>query len=154
LVEVLLFLLGLVLLAIEFFIPGFGIFGISGIACILFSLFLTLGGGIGALNIMAGGTIAATLAFLVLLRYLPSSKLWNHLVLKDAQKTDRGYTSSDDLSPLVGMEGVVLTFLRPAGTVEINGKVYDVVSEGRFIEPGSRIRVLSVNGNRILVRAI
>lgn len=153
-VEVLLFLVGLILLAIELVIPGFGIFGIAGIACVLFSLFLTLGGGIGALNIMAGGTIAATVAFLVLLRYLPTSKLWHRLTLKDEQKTDSGYTSSVNLSSLADKEGIVLTFLRPAGTVEIEGKVYDVVSEGRFVEPGARIRVLSVNGNRIVVRAI
>ena len=153
-VEVVLFLAGLILLAIELVIPGFGIFGIAGIACVLFSLFLTLGGGIGALNIMAGGTIAATVAFLILLRYLPTSKLWHRLTLKDAQKTDRGYTSSVNLNSLADQEGVVLTFLRPAGTVEIEGKVYDVVSEGRFVEPGARIRVLSVNGNRIVVRAI
>jgi len=63
---------------------------------------MTLGGGIGALNIMAGGTIAATVAFLILLRYLPSSKLWNRLILKEALKTDIGYTSSDDQSQLVG----------------------------------------------------
>ncbi|MBP2666680.1 MAG: hypothetical protein H6Q76_1660, partial [Firmicutes bacterium] len=130
------------------------IFGIAGIACVLFSLFLTLGGGIGALNIMAGGTIAATVAFLLLLRYLPTSKLWHRLTLKDAQKNDRGYTSSVDLSALADKEGIVLTFLRPAGTVDIDGMVYDVVSEGRFVEPGARIRVLSVNGNRIVVRAI
>ena len=153
-VEVLLFLVGLILLAIELVIPGFGIFGIAGIACVLFSLFLTLGGGIGALNIMAGGTIAATVAFLLLLRYLPTSKLWHRLTLKDAQKNDRGYTSSVDLSALADKEGIVLTFLRPAGTVEIEGNVYDVVSEGRFVEPGARIKVLSVNGNRIVVRAI
>ena len=153
-VEVLLFLVGLILLAIELVIPGFGIFGIAGIACVLFSLFLTLGGGIGALNIMAGGTIAATVAFLLLLRYLPTSKLWHRLTLKDAQKNDRGYTSSVDLSALADKEGIVLTFLRPAGTVDIDGMVYDVVSEGRFVEPGARIRVLSVNGNRIVVRAI
>ena len=152
--EVLLFLVGLVLLVVEFIVPGFGVFGIVGIACVLFSLFMTLGGGIGALNIMAGGTIAATIAFLILLRYLPSSKLWNRLVLKDALKTDIGYTSSDDQSQLVGREGVVLTLLRPAGTVEIAGRVYDVVSEGRFIEPETTIRVLHVNGNRIVVRAI
>ena len=139
---------------VEFIVPGFGVFGIVGIACVLFSLFMTLGGGIGALNIMAGGTIAATIAFLILLRYLPSSKLWNRLVLKDALKTDIGYTSSDDQSQLVGREGVVLTLLRPAGTVEIAGQVYDVVSEGRFIEPETTIRVLHVNGNRIVVRAI
>ncbi len=152
-IEVLIFLVGLVLLAVEFVIPGFGVFGITGIACILFSLFMALGGGIGALNIMAGGTIAATVIFLILLRYLPSSKLWQRLVLNDSLQTDRGYTSSDDLRLVNGQEGVVLTLLRPAGTVEIGGRIFDVVSEGRFIEPGIRVQVISVNGNRIVVRA-
>ena len=74
--------------------------------------------------------------------------------LKESEKTEVGYTSSDDLTLLVGQTGVVLTLLRPAGTVGIAEKVYDVVSEGRFIQPGSKVRVLSVNGNRIVVRAI
>ncbi len=152
--EVLLFLAGLVLIVIEAFVPGFGLFGISGIGCILLSLFLTLGGNMGALNIMAGGVVVAVIGFLLILKYLPSSKLWNKLVLKESEKTEVGYTSSDDLTLLVGQTGVVLTLLRPAGTVGIAEKVYDVVSEGRFIQPGSKVRVLSVNGNRIVVRAI
>ena len=150
--EVLLFIVGLILLVVELIVPGFGVFGIGGIACVLFSLFMTLGGGIGALSIMAGGTVAAVIGFLILLKVLPSSRLWNRLVLKDSLKTDRGYTASDDLSSLIGRTGVVLTLLRPAGTVEIAGQIYDVVSEGRFIEPGVGVRVISVNGNRILVR--
>jgi membrane-bound serine protease (ClpP class) len=153
-VEVLLFLAGLILLVVELIVPGFGIFGIAGIACVLFSLFFTLGGGISALNIIAGGTVAALIAFLFILRFLPSSKLWHRLTLKEVQKNDGGYTSSDDWSSLVDKEGVVLTFLRPAGTVDIEGRVYDVVSEGRFVEPNARIRVLSVHGNRILVRSL
>lgn len=153
-VEVLLFLVGLILLAIEFFVPGFGIFGIAGIASILFSLFMTLGGGIGALNVMAGGIVLALVGFFILLRYLPSSRLWNRLVLKAELKTDQGFVSSGNLSSLVGKEGVVITFLRPAGSVEIEEQVYDVVSEGRFVEPGATVRVLSVNGNRIVVRAV
>jgi membrane-bound serine protease (ClpP class) len=153
-VEVLLFLAGLILLAIEFFVPGFGIFGIAGLASILLSVFMTLGGGIGALNIMATGTVAAVVVFLILLRYLPSSGLWNRLVLKNELKTEQGYTASDNLTQLIGMEGVVLTLLRPAGSVRIGEQVFDVVSEGRFVEPGARVKVLGVNGNRIVVRAI
>ena len=152
--EVLLFLAGLILLAIEFFVPGFGFFGIAGLASILLSLFMTLGGGIGALNIMATGTVAAVVVFLVLLRYLPSSGLWNRLVLKNELKTEQGYTASDNLNRLIGLEGVVLTLLRPAGSVRIGEQVFDVVSEGRFVEPGARVKVLGVNGNRIVVRAI
>ena len=153
-VEVLLFLVGLILIVVEFFIPGMGIFGIAGLGCVFFSLFLTLGGDMNALNIMAGGLVAAIIAFLAILKFLPSSRLWNKLVLKDTEKTEVGYTVSDDQSLLVGQEGIVLTMLRPAGTVEMAEKVYDVVSEGRFVKPGSRVRVLSVNGNRILVRSV
>ena len=153
-VEVLLFLAGLILLAIEFFVPGFGLFGIAGIASILFSLFMTLGGGIGALNIMATGTVAAVVVFLFLLKYLPSSGLWKRLVLKNELKTEQGYTASDDLTQLLGQEGVVLTLLRPAGTIQVGERVVDVVSEGRFVEPGARVKVLGVNGNRIVVRAV
>jgi membrane-bound serine protease (ClpP class) len=153
-VEILLFLAGLILLAIEFFVPGFGLFGIAGIASILFSLFMTLGGGIGALNIMATGTVAAVVVFLFLLKYLPSSGLWKRLVLKNELKTEQGYTASDDLTQLLGQEGVVLTLLRPAGTIQVGERVFDVVSEGRFVEPGARVKVLGVNGNRIVVRAV
>ncbi len=153
-VEVLLFLAGLILLAIEFFVPGFGLFGIAGIASILFSLFMTLGGGIGALNIMATGTVAAVVVFIFMLKYLPTSGLWKRLILKTEQKNEQGYTSSDNLTSLLGQEGVVLTLLRPAGTVQIDERVFDVVSEGRFVEPGARVKVLGVSGNRIVVRAI
>jgi membrane-bound serine protease (ClpP class) len=153
-VEVLLFLAGLILLAIEFFVPGFGLFGIAGIASILLSLFMTLGGGVSALSIMASGTVAAVVAFLLLLKYLPSSGLWKRLVLRNELRSEQGYTVSDDLSRLIGQEGVVLTLLRPAGTVRIEEQVLDVVSEGRFIEPGVKVKVLGVHGNRIVVRSI
>jgi membrane-bound serine protease (ClpP class) len=153
-VEVLLFLAGLVLIVFEMFVPGFGFFGMGGAACILLSIFLTLGGGLSAMNIMAGGIVAAVVAFLLILKYLPSSRLWNKLVLKDAEKTEVGYTSSDDLTRLIGKEGTVLTLLRPAGTVDIEGQVLDVVSEGRYINPGTRVKVLSVQGNRIVVRPV
>ena len=153
-VEVLLFLAGLVLIVIEIFMPGFGFFGMGGAACILLSIFLTLGGGLSAMNIMAGGIVAAVVAFLLILKYLPSSRLWNKLVLKDAEKTEVGYTTSDDLTRLIGMEGKVLTLLRPAGTVDIAGQVFDVVSEGRYINPGTQVKVLSVQGNRIVVRPV
>ena len=48
--------------------------------------------------------------------------------------------------------GKVLTELRPAGTVQIDGRPVDVVSEGAFIEKGTRVVVLSVSGSRVVVR--
>lgn len=47
-----------------------------------------------------------------------------------------------------------MTTLRPSGTAVINGKRVDVVSEGAFIEAGQVIKVVAVEGLRVVVRAV
>jgi membrane-bound serine protease (ClpP class) len=47
-----------------------------------------------------------------------------------------------------------LTKLRPSGTAVINGKRVDVVTEGAFIEPGQSIKVVAIEGLRVVVRAV
>lgn len=96
----------------------------------------------------------AIAVFLVILRRLPSSKLWSRLVLKDSTHTQQGYVSSQDYSAFLNKTGIVTSLLRPAGVVEIEGNWLDVVSEGQFIQPGVHVKVVSVTGNRIVVRPI
>jgi membrane-bound serine protease (ClpP class) len=55
---------------------------------------------------------------------------------------------------LVGQEGVALTTLRPAGMARFGEKKVDVVSEGEEVERDSRVRVIEVKGNRVVVRAV
>ena len=54
---------------------------------------------------------------------------------------------------LIGAIGTATTVLRPAGKARINGRLYDVVSDGPFIEPDTSITVAQVTGARIVVRA-
>ena len=54
----------------------------------------------------------------------------------------------------MGVEGIALTDLRPAGSAEINGKLYDVVAEWDYIERGNKIRVLRVEGVKVVVQKI
>jgi membrane-bound serine protease (ClpP class) len=54
----------------------------------------------------------------------------------------------------VGRQGVAMTVLRPAGRAQIGDDFVDVVSEGPFISAGRKIEVLSVSGNRVVVREI
>jgi len=61
---------------------------------------------------------------------------------------------SNDLNYFVGREGVTHTTLRPAGIAEFDGVKLNVVSDGEFISKDKPIRVLSVKGNRIVVREI
>jgi len=152
--EILLFLAGVGFIVAEMFIPGTGVLAFIGIICILGSFFLSLGANLAALNVLAVSLIAAFAIFLLLVRRLPSSRLWSRLILKDAETTQAGFVSAQDYSEYLGKEGVAKTMLRPAGVAEIGGIQLDVVSEGQFVPQGTKIKVVSVSGSRIVVRPV
>ena len=52
---------------------------------------------------------------------------------------------------MLGAEGVAETELRPSGIARLNGRRSDVVADGEFIPQGTRVRVIEVSGNRIVV---
>lgn len=152
--ELILFVSGIFLIIVELYVPGFGFWGISGMICMVVSFFLTLGGNMTAVNLLAISLLVSIAAFLVILRFLPSSRLWGKLTLKESETLQDGFVSSSDYSSYLGKEGLVLTLLRPAGVMIIDGVQIDVVSEGQYIEPGAKVKVVSVNGSRIVVRCI
>lgn len=152
--ELILFVSGIFLIIIELYVPGFGFFGLSGICCIVASFFLTLGGNMVAVNLLAISLVVAIIGFLAIVKFLPTSKLWGKLTLDEAETAQEGFNSSSDYREYLGKEGVVLGLLRPAGVVLIDGVKIDVVSEGQYIEPGTKVKVVSVNGSRIVVRCI
>ena len=102
-------------------------------------------------------TIIAVLGIFVVL-YLNSSKknanVLDELVLDERHQNRDGYTSVIDKSKFLGAVGVCVTDLRPAGTVMIDGEPVDVVSEGGFVKQGSSVKVINVDGSRVMVRQI
>jgi membrane-bound serine protease (ClpP class) len=150
--EIRLFMLGVVLLIVEVFIPGFGIFGIGGICCILGSFYLALGGNRPALYWLTGGLVVVIAAFAVLIKYLPNNPAWNLLVLKSRQENKQGYSITHDLSSYIGKKGMTVSMLRPSGTALIDGERVDVVADGEFVETGESIIVFKVVGNKIIVK--
>lgn len=153
-VEIVLFVAGAVLIVIEIWTPGMGVFGLGGILCILASFFLTLGGDLTALNLMAVSLVMAVVIFLIIVKRLPSSRLWARLVLQDAETTKAGYVSSETYDAYLGRTGVALTLLRPAGVIDIDGAHLDVVSEAQYVPAGTKVKVVSVSGNRVVVRPV
>lgn len=151
-VELALFFGGLLLLLVELYTPGVGIFGVSGLAAILLSFLLVLGASTAALSLLATSLVIAVLIFLLILKRLPSSKLWTKLVLKDSATDAEGFVSSDDYKAYTDREGIAITPLRPAGIMAIDGKQLNVVSEGQFIPQGTKLKVVNTSGNRIVVR--
>jgi membrane-bound serine protease (ClpP class) len=160
-VEILMFIAGLILIATEIFIvPGFGIAGISGMLLVIASLFLSLVGGRPFLDFeiismaiiqLAGAITGALILILILAKFLPKSAIFNKLVLSTATAANRGYVSNPDFSSLVGKEGIALTTLRPAGTAEIDGQKVDVVSDSEYIKNGTKIKVIKTEGMRVVV---
>jgi membrane-bound serine protease (ClpP class) len=79
--------------------------------------------------------------------------MWNRLILMRNLDEKSGYTTSDpDFSHLVGTSGVAMTDLRPSGTIVIDDKRYDVVTGGEFLDNGTEVRVVEVEGSKVVVR--
>lgn len=78
----------------------------------------------------------------------------DELVLDERQQNHDGYTSVIDKSKFLGATGICVTDLRPAGTITIEGEPVDVVAEGSFVKQGSTVKVINVDGSRVLVRQI
>ncbi len=144
---------GLFLMGAEIFVPG-GILGLlGGIALIgaVITGFVAFG--------PQGGTIAAILilVFLALsivawMLIVPRSRLGKALTLSDSTRDYKG--TSPKLKDYVGKEGVALTPLTPSGLIKINGERIDVVAEGKWIDKGSRVRVVNATGNHVTARKI
>ena len=120
----------------------------GGILCIIVEMLLP------TLYAMLISFVAAIVIFALIVKRLPSSKLWNKVVLKDESRSERGFVSAAPRESLLGAVGEVLTELRPSGSVRLNGKPVDVVSEGAFVPKGVQVQVVAVEGNRVVVRQI
>jgi len=153
---IILFIIGLLLLLAEiFFIPGFGLAGIGGIAAILASIFLTFGNITQATYSILIALGVSIIGLLLLIKYIPSTRTWRKFVLSTEQKKELGYTvGTKDLKRLNGKEGIAITPLRPSGIVEVNGKKLNALTRGEYVDSNTKIKIISVEGNKIVVEAV
>jgi len=150
--QIAIFLVGILCIIVEMLLPTVGLLAGVGVAAMLYSVVLALGGDVDAILAMLGSVVIAVVIFALIVKKLPSSKLWNKFVLHDQSTSRRGFVSAQPRTELVGRTGVVTTELRPSGTAEIDGRPVDVVSEGAFLPKGTNVRVVTVEGARVVVR--
>lgn len=160
--EILAFLLGLLLLLVEIFvIPGFGIAGISGIVLIVGGLTLSLLGNrdFDFQQVSAADSGRAALTVLVGLGIGFALILWlSHKIgskgplRRVALNADLGEAiSSPTHQELIGKEGIAQTVLRPSGKIQIEGQIYDGISESGFVEKGEPIVVIKSENAQVYV---
>ncbi len=180
--EVVLFTVGILLLLVEIFVlPGFGVAGFSGIACILVGLFgmlvknppdefpwpqdaiawSELTSGIVALCLGVVGF--AILAWLIT-KYLPKTEneFLSGLFLVPATGGQGGTAhismtttpESETQSVRIGDGGQVVLTLRPTGKARFGDAMVDVVAEAEFLDKGTKVEIIEIHGNRVVVKAV
>lgn len=150
------FALGVVAILLEIFvIPGFGAAGIIGMGMVIWGVFLAATSPIQAVVSLSAAALGSIVLLYIMIKILGRRGIWNRLILGTSLNTDAGYSSSKtDLNRYMNSEGVAITPLRPAGSAVISGDRVDVVTEGGFVPTGSTVRVVLVEGGRIVVRPV
>ena len=178
-VEVALFVIGVLLLMVEIFVlPGFGIAGFLGIMCILAGLFGMLiknppdelpwpqtqpdwqlfTDGVWAISL---GFVGFVLLAWLLTKYIPKLQFLSGLILiptaaKQGGEMEVSMTAppeSKTISVNVGDIGEIVSALRPAGKAKFGDAIIDVVAEAEFLDKETKVEIIEIHGNRVVVRA-
>jgi membrane-bound serine protease (ClpP class) len=166
------FVLGLILIIFELvFFPGFIILSMLGTALMLGSMLFamvdyfpgepvvpTVDMLIQPMINLGITMLLAVLAISALARYLPHLPIFRRLMLATASPLGPSIPASSgtslfDRTANVGDVGTASTVLRPAGKAMIGAAYLDVTTDGDFIDPGTRVVVIQVDGRRITVAA-
>ena len=147
---------GILAIILEVFVPSAGIIGIAGLGSIIASVVIAyqrLGTLIGSIYLAV--VLVLVPVFIVLyFKFFPRSPVSRWLISQDRQEPERGYSSftPEKYVDLIGKEGTSLTILRPVGMVRIDGQKYSAVTGGEFIEKNKPVKVVKVEGSRVVVR--
>lgn len=163
--EIVLFFLGIILIVVEVFvIPGFGIFGVSGLIISVSSLILIMLNNdmfdftfVISRDIMNASlsVLISVFAFGILILFgglrFTNSKAFKNISLDETQDSSMGYISNKYPDNLVGKIGKAYTVLRPSGKIIIGEEIYDATSSGGFIEKNNKVKVVSNEGGSLKV---
>jgi len=166
--EIILFIIGVILIALEIFvIPGFGIPGILGIACLVCGLAFSLvandwldfrisapGLLMQAFILVLASMGVAIVLMVVFGKSVLQTKAFKRLVLQDEQRAEAGYTSTRMIGDMVGKEGITKTVMRPSGKIEIDGKWFDAVALDGYIDKDENIYVEKHENYNLFVRKV
>jgi membrane-bound serine protease (ClpP class) len=143
-------------------IPGFGVAGIGGIVLILWGLYelllpdIPIGAEFESMALwgLIIGIIGGLIGLIMLFKLMTKTSFWQKLTSPGVEGAEAGYNTSVGWEGLIGKEGETQSDLRPSGWVMVNGQRVFVVSEGDFLEKNCKVRILSVDGNRVVVRKL
>jgi membrane-bound serine protease (ClpP class) len=165
--EILLFVVGIGLIILEIFaFPGFGVAGISGVLLVITALVLSM-----TLNfkfdfsfvppttiikkitlVLGFSTVGIISSIWLGMKMINANTRLGSIALKTELGKETGFISQDlAMNELVGKTGRAITFLRPAGKVEIDNEIYDAVSEFGLIDKDAEVKVVKFENSQLVV---
>ena len=164
--EIIMFFIGIIFIALEVFvIPGFGIFGITGLFTSITSLILIMLNNdlfdftfVLSRDLVSSSlsVLISVLSFLLIILFggikLTDSNAFKNIALAQTQEVSKGYISNRYSNNIVGKKGKSFTVLRPSGKIKIDSQIFDASTEGDFIEKNKNIIVVSVEGSSLKVK--
>lgn len=148
---IILLLAGIMMICAEIFIPG-GVLGTLGVMSMIGAIFMAY-----YLWGAAKGSLAALLIILLMgislgiwIVLFPHTRLGKALTVN--RNLSDAHSSNEALRNLTGKTGKAVSDLRPGGIALIDGKRIDVVSEGGMIDKDGPVRVIKVEGSKVVVR--
>jgi len=142
------YICGLLAMGVELLTPGV-VMGVIGFLAAVGSIIYAF---------ISGYTTTGTVLVLITLAYVPVFfLLWKHVAGRffASRGAEVGFKPSTTIGEdLVGAEGEAVSPLRPSGIAHLNGRRYDVVTQGEMLDRGSRVKVIEVSGNRIVVKRV
>ncbi len=149
---IILFIIGIVLIVLEFFLPG-GIAGALGAVAVIVSIILAGGNPMYMAYSVLIAIVVAVSGMVIIMKFFGRKlHLLNKMVLMDSTDTESGYVSNINRVELLGKKAIAITPLRPSGTIDMEGERIDVVSQGSYIDRGKHVIIVKVEGSRIVVR--
>ena len=151
------FLVGIGLLVLEAFLPGFGVAGVSGVVLEVITLVMTWNqhGPIATLAMLLIVLLVLAIAISMSLRSITSGRLSkSQLVHSESEQSESGYRSTQELDVFMDKEGVTSSVLRPTGIADFDGVRLNVSSEGDFIPAGAKVRIVRIEGAKVLVKPV
>lgn len=147
-----LFVLGVILLIIELYIPGFGIAGIAGLCTTVAALYWHTMDALMVLLLVSFSLLTIVLTAWIFSKLNIPIKLGPNFVLETALNKPSGFSATPDLTFLNGQSGITVTALRPIGRARFGEEIYDVISDLDMIQSDCTIVVHRVEGSKIYVR--
>jgi membrane-bound ClpP family serine protease len=153
-IMLIIYFVGLLLIIIDGKILNDGTLATLGVASMLTSVALAAPNLTAGLYAVIGVLIGGGASFLFL-KVFKQRKMWTKITLKYQLTKEGGYNSMNEgYEMLIGEEGITLTDLRPVGTIKILDSNYSAVSNGQWISKDSAVRIIEVDGTKILVEKI